>query len=39
MLETLKKQRLFFIALIGIVVVSLTMTATFANQTLLVDES
>ena len=39
MLETLKKQRLFFIALIGIVVVSLTMTATFAYQTLQVDES
>lgn len=39
MLETIKKQRLFFIALIGIVVVSLTMTATFAYQTLQVDES
>lgn len=39
MLETIKKQKLFFIALIGIVVVSLTMTATFAYQTLQVEET
>lgn len=38
MLDTLKKQKLFFIALIGIVVVSLTLTATFAYQSLSVEE-
>lgn len=38
MLDTLKKQKLFFISLIGIVVVSLTLTATFAYQSLNVEE-
>ena len=38
MKETLKRQRLFFISLIGIVVVSLIMTTTFAYQTLQVIE-
>ena len=34
MKETLRKQKLFFISLIGIVVVSLVMGTTFAYQTI-----
>lgn len=39
MKETLKKQRLFFISLVGIVVVSLIMGTTFAYQTIMMNES
>ena len=35
--KTIKKQRLFFIALIGIVVISLSLMTTFAFQTLSVE--
>ena len=39
MLDTIKRQKLFFISLIGIVVVSLTMGVTFAYQNLVVNEA
>lgn len=38
MKETIKRQRLFFISLIGIVVVSLVMGTTFAYQTIVIDK-
>ena len=37
MKNTLKKQKLFFISLIGLVVVSLVMGTTYAYQTLQVE--
>lgn len=39
MKNIIKNQRLFFISLIGIVVVSLTMTATYAYQTIQIDKT
>lgn len=38
MKETIKKQRLFFISLIGIVIVSLAMSLTYAYQTVQIDK-
>ena len=39
MKNTLKKQKLFFISLIGLVVVSLVMGTTYAYQTLIMNET
>jgi len=39
MKDTLKKQKLFFISLIGLVVVSLVMGTTYAYQTLIMNET
>ena len=39
MKDTLKRQRLFFVSLVGIVVVSLMMSVTYAYQTIIVEKT